>query len=165
MPLHLNGWRLVTLDSGEPRENASSGYNQRRIECAQACELLGVRSLREANPDSVERLPAPLRRRAEHMLSDNARVEEACIALRANDVSALGDLLSAAHKSLRDNLEVSTPAVERTVQQLLDAGAAGARLMGGGFGGSVLGLLPPDIATPAGAREVWPCAGARVLDG
>jgi galactokinase len=61
-------------------------------------------------------------------------------------------------------MDISTPAVEATVRRMLDAGAAGARLLGGGFGGSVLGLLPPGAAVPEGAREVRPCAGARLLE-
>ncbi len=75
VPLHLKGWRLVTYDTGERRENANSGYNERRWECAEACRLLGVSSLREASPEQVERLPEPLRGRAVHVLGDNERVE------------------------------------------------------------------------------------------
>jgi galactokinase len=165
VPLRLDGWRLATLDSGERRENASSGYNQRRAECARACELLGVSSLREASRDAIERLPDPLRRRARHVLSDNERVDGAVVALRAGDLPALGELLNESHTSLRDDLEVSTPTVEATVRRMLDAGAAGARLLGGGFGGSVLGLLPPGVTVPVRAREVRPCAGARLLEG
>jgi galactokinase len=164
IPLGLNGWRLVSLDSGERRRNANSGYNQRRAECMRACELLGIRSLREASWDAVAQLPAPLQARARHVLSDNERVDGAVAALRAGDLPALGGLLNASHASLRDDLQVSTPAVETTVARMLDAGAAGARLLGGGFGGSVLGLLPPDVPVPDGGFEVRPCAGARVLE-
>ncbi len=162
-PLELNGWRLATLDSGERRDNASSGYNRRRAECAQACELLGVASLRDADRAAVERLPTPLRERARHVLGDNERVLAAAAALRAQDMPALGELLNASHRSMRDDFDASTPAVETTVATMLQAGAAGARMVGGGFGGSVLGLLPPRAAAPDGAREVAPCAGARIL--
>ena len=164
-PLELDGWRLVTLDTGERRSNASSGYNQRREECARACELLDVGSLREASPAEVGRLPPPLRERARHVLSDNARVDGAVAALRAGDLPGLARLLNESHASLRDDMDISTPTVEATVRRMLDAGAAGARLLGGGFGGSVLGLLPPGAAVPDGAREMRPCAGARLLDG
>jgi galactokinase len=163
-PLHLDGWRLVTLDSGERRSNASSGYNQRREECARACELLDVDSLREANPAEVGRLPPPLRERARHVLSDNRRVDAAVAALRTGDLPMLAQLLNESHASLRDDMDISTPAVEATVRRMLDAGATGARLLGGGFGGSVLGLLPSGAAVPEGAREVRPCAGARLLE-
>jgi len=163
-PLHLDGWRLVTLDTGERRENASSGYNQRREECARACDLLDVRSLREASPVQVGRLPPPLLQRARHVLSDNARVERAVAALRAGDLPALARLLNESHASLRDDMDISTPTIEAAVRAMLDAGALGARLLGGGFGGSVLGLLAPGVAVPYGAREVRPCAGARLLE-
>jgi galactokinase len=163
-PLRLDGWRLVTLDSGERRSNASSGYNQRREECARACELLAVGSLREASAMEVGRLPPPLRERARHVLSDNRRVDGAVAALRAGDLPALARLLNESHASLREDMDISTPTVEATVRRMLDAGAAGARLLGGGFGGSVLGLLAPGAAVPAGAREVRPCAGARLLE-
>jgi galactokinase len=164
VPLRLDGWRLVVLDSGEPHVHASSGYNQRRAECARACELLGVESLREAGPDDLARLPEPLSRRAAHVIGENERVRAAVAALRADDLPAVAALLNASHASLRDCYEVSTPAVESAVERLLAAGAAGARVIGGGFGGSVLGLLAPGLATPAGAREVRPGAGAHLVN-
>lgn len=72
-------------------------------------------------------------------------------------------MLNASHKSLRDLYEVSTPAVEKAVERMRKDGAAGARLMGGGFGGSVLGLFAPDVPTPEGGREVRPGAGAHLM--
>jgi galactokinase len=163
VPLRLKGWRLVVLDSGERHAHASSAYNQRRLECARACELLGVSSLREASIEAVAELPAPLDRRARHVLSENERVVGTVAALRAGDLAAVGDLLSASHASLREDFAASTPSLEAAVARLLDAGAAGARMVGGGFGGSVLGLFAPDARTPGGAREVRPSAGARLL--
>lgn len=162
VPLELDGWRLITADTGERRENASSGYNRRRAECARACELLGVESLRQVSWEQLERLPSPLRGRARHVLSENQRVQEAVAALRSGDLPTVARLLNEAHASLRDDMEVSTPTVDAAVARMLDSGAAGARLLGGGFGGSVLGLLPPGVAAPEGAREVHPCDGARV---
>jgi galactokinase len=164
VPLRLVGWRLVLLDSGERHVHASSGYNERRAECAQACQLLGVQSLRDASPQATERLPEPLRRRAEHVLGENERVRSAVDALNADDLHAVGDLLNASHESLRENYEVSTAAVEAVVQRLRGAGASGARLVGGGFGGSVLGLFAPGVPHPRDAREVRPGAGAHLLD-
>jgi galactokinase len=159
-----DGWRLVTLDSGERHEHASSAYNERRAECSKACELLDIDSLREASWDALEGLPERLRRRARHVISENVRVTDTVEALRAGDLPAVGGLLNASHASLRDQYEVSTPAVEATVEQLLHAGAAGARIVGGGFGGHVLGLLTPDARTPEGATEVHASLGAHVLD-
>jgi galactokinase len=163
VPLALHGWRLVLLDSGERHENASSGYNERRAECARACDLLGVGSLREATAEAVARLPEPLRLRASHVVGENDRVRATVAALRVGDLAAVGALLSASHESLRDRYEVSTPAVETAVERLLGAGAAGARVVGGGFGGSVLGLFAPDVPLPAGVREVRPGPGAHLL--
>ena len=84
-------------------------------------------------------------------------------ALRGGDLAGVGALLSASHASLRDLYECSTRAVEATVWRLCDAGASGARMVGGGFGGSVLGLFPPGTRAPADAREVRPSRGARLL--
>jgi galactokinase len=163
VPLRLGGWRFVVVDSGEQHANASSGYNERRAQCERACELLGVETLRDASATAVAGLPQPLRARAEHVLGENARVGEAVAALRAGDLPAMGRLLDASHASLRDLYEVSTPTVERAVARLREDGAAGARLMGGGFGGSVLGLFAPGVSTPDGGREVQPGPGAHVL--
>ena len=161
VPLKLAGHRLVVLDSGERHAHGASGYNERRRECARACELLGVRTLREVTPERAERLPEPLRRRVRHVLSENERVRQAAAALRAGDMSALGALLDASHASLRDDYEVSTSALEAAVERLRKSGALGARLIGGGFGGAVIGLLPPGVVAPAGALEVAPGPGAH----
>jgi len=163
VPLVLDDHRLVTLDSGEAHANATSGYNERREQCEQACELLGVSSLRDAGLDAAAGLPGPLPRRVRHVICENERVEQAVAALERRDWAALGRLLDASHASLRDCYEVSTPAVEEAVARLKAAGALGARLIGGGFGGHVLGLLPPDVDLPAGAMEVSPGKGARLL--
>jgi galactokinase len=165
VPLRLaEGWRLVTLDSGERHLNASSGYNKRRAECSRACELLEVTSLRTADRDAIEQLPEPLRRRARHVLDENVRVREAVAALWAGNLPAVGVLLNASHESLRDQYEVSTPEVEAAVQRLLDAGALGARIVGGGFGGHVLGLFGPGVRPPTDVREVRAGPGAHLLD-
>jgi galactokinase len=164
VPLRLGDWRLVVLDSGERHEHAGGGYNERRAESARACELLGVYSLSEARAPAVERLPEPLRRRARHVLRENERVRAAVAALREDDIPALGALLSASHASLRDDYEISTAAVEQTVARLADAGAAGARIMGGGFGGCVLGLFAPGVEPPSDALRVSPGPGAHLLE-
>jgi galactokinase len=163
VPLELGDWRLVTIDSGASHVHAGSGYNERRAECRRACELLGVDTLSEADPDAAERLPEPLRRRARHVLTENVRVDEMGDALAARDLERAGGLLDASHASLRDDYEASVPEVEATVRALKDAGAAGARMVGGGFGGSVLALLAPRVAAPEGAFEVSPGPSARLL--
>ena len=164
VPFELGDWRLVTLDSGVGHTHAKSGYNERRRECAQACELLGITSLRELQPAMIEQLPAPLDARARHVFEENARVDAAVEALSRGELAELGRLLDASHASLRDLYEVSVPELDAAVEVLRAAGAAGARLMGGGFGGHVLGLLPPGVVAPEGAHEVRPGPGARVLE-
>ncbi len=176
VPLELGDWVLVTLDSGERHANAGPrkaragdevqpGYNQRRAECARACALLEISSLREATLERAARLPAPLDARARHVITENQRVQDTVAALKAGDLARVGDLLNRSHASLRDDFEISTPAVEATVKRLLDAGAAGARIVGGGFGGHVLGLLPPGAVAPDDALVVEPGPGADVNSG
>ena len=164
VPLRLEDWKLVTVPSGEKHSLADSGYNQRREECERARTVLGLQSLRDARIEDVDRLPGPLDRRVRHVIEENARVEATVAALERGDLAAVGRLLDASHASLRDLYDSSTDAVERTVERLRDAGVAGARMMGGGFGGDVLALLPPDASMPADARGVAPSAGARLLD-
>ena len=161
--LELDGYRLVTLDSREQHALAQSGYNDRRAECARACELLGLASLRDATLEMAERLPEPLVRRTRHVITENDRVDSAVAALALADMDELGRLLDASHASLRDCYEISTPAVEQAVRRLKRAGALGARIIGGGFGGNVLGLLPPEAQAPEEAMEVRPGPGARLM--
>jgi galactokinase len=162
VPLELGDHVLVTLDSGAERELAASGYSERRAECRAAARELGVGSLREAVPADAERLPEPLGRRVRHVLSENARVEAMVDALRRRDPAEAGRLIDASHRSLRDDYEASVPAVERAVERAKGAGAAGARMVGGGFGGHVLALFPPDAEPPPDANAVRPGPAARV---
>jgi galactokinase len=161
VPLDLGEWRLVTVDSGAAHTHAESGYNDRRRECREACRILRVPSLRKAR--DIDRLPEPLRSRARHVVTENGRVHAMIEALRTGDLEEVGRLLDASHASLRDDYDVSVPEVERTVERMKAAGAAGARIVGGGFGGSVLALLRPGIAVPDGALAVVPGPAARLL--
>jgi galactokinase len=163
VPLRLGGWGLVTLDSGERHANVESGYNRRRAECARACAALGIPSLRDAEPSMLDVLDSPLAERARHVLGENHRVDQTVAALERGDLGAVGELLNASHASLRDLYDVSTPAVEAAVATLRAAGAAGARVIGGGFGGYVLGLMPPESLPPQGARQLHPGPGARLF--
>ncbi len=163
VPFDLRGWQLATVDSGAAHDHAASGYNERRAECEAAARELGVEHLSAADPAAAERLPGPGRRRARHVLSENGRVDATIEALRDGDLEAVGRLLDASHASLRDDYEASVPDVEATVERLKAAGAAGARMMGGGFGGAVLSLFPPGAALPDGATVVAPGPPAHLL--
>jgi galactokinase len=162
-PLELDEYALVTLPSGQRHTNAASGYNRRRDECREAAHRMGVESLRDALIQDLHMLPDVLARRARHVISENGRVLGAVAALQRGDLEHLGRLLDRSHGSLRDDFEVSTPKIEAAVKRLKDSGAMGARLLGGGFGGDVLGLMPPGMVAPAGATIVSPGPGAHLL--
>ena len=161
IPLDLGDWTLVTVDSGASHTLAASGYNQRRAECEQACAELGIATLREATEADLARLDGAPLKRARHVLTENARVDAMGDALTAHDLERAGALLDASHASLRDDYESSVPEVEATVARLKEQGAAGARMVGGGFGGSVLALLRPGSALPAGAIRRHPRSPRR----
>jgi galactokinase len=164
VPLGLEDWKLVTVPSGGTHSLRDSGYNERRRECDRARAMLGLESLRDARIEDLDPLPDPLDRRVRHVIEENARVEATVAALERRDLAEVGRLLDASHASLRDLYDSSTDAVERTVARLCDTGAAGARMMGGGFGGHVLALLSPEVPVPDNACRVVPSAGARLLD-
>jgi galactokinase len=123
------------VHSGVARELAESAYAERRAACELVARDLGLRALRDAEPEEVADEP-----RARHVVSENARVLEAARLLAEGDIEALGPLLAASHASLRDDFEVSTPELDALVEALVDAGAIGARLTGAGFGGCVVAL-------------------------
>ena len=162
--LELGEWRLIAVDSGEAHVLSESGYGERRRECEEARERLGLVSLRDARMEMIAALPDAQGRRVRHVIGENARVERTVHALARGELALVGELLDASHASLRDLYDSSTAAVEATVARLKRSGAAGARMMGGGFGGSVLALLPPGMAVPDDAAELRPAQGARLLE-
>jgi galactokinase len=103
-----HGSEILVVDSGLPRALAASGYNTRRAECEAAARSLSVPSLREAAGKNFAALPEPLNRRVRHVVSENARV----LAARKADAAAFGALMNRSHASLRDDYEVSVPALD-----------------------------------------------------
>jgi galactokinase len=142
------GLRLIVVDTRVHHDNAGSGYGDRRASCQRATKILGLTSLRDLSLGGLEvalvRLPDELRRRVRHVVSENARVIDAAAALRVADWPALGTLMRASHASLRDDYEVSCEELDAAVLAAQDAGALGARMTGGGFGGSVIALVPDE---------------------
>ncbi|MEP0797460.1 galactokinase [Trichocoleus sp. DQ-A3] len=134
------GAEVVVIDSGVPRTLAASGYNQRRADCEEAARLLGVKALRDiTDPQAVESLPEPLRRRALHVVTEDNRVLEA---IQGVSPERFGELMNASHASLRDDYEVSVPALDTLVRMLQETrGVFGARLTGAGFGGACVALV------------------------
>ncbi|HEY8377027.1 MAG TPA: galactokinase [Nannocystis sp.] len=134
---------LVVIDSGvHHRLTAAGGYRARRAECEEAAMRLGVpllRDVREEDARAIDALPGTLARRVRHVMSENARVLAAAAALREGDLGVLGALFDESHRSLRDDFEVSIPEIDRLVELARGHAAVyGARLTGGGFGGSVV---------------------------
>ena len=149
---------LVVVDSGVRHEHATGAYNERRRECEEAARLLGVPQLRDVTTEDlarVEALPVPLSGRARHVVTENARVLEAVAALNAADLPALGELLDASHRSLRDDYEVSTAEVDLLVDLVGEQeGVHGARITGGGFGGSIVAVADAGTGHHAAALAV-----------
>jgi galactokinase len=174
------GLALLVVDTGVRHALTDGRYALRRQECERAARALGVPALRDvADAAAVSRIADPvLARRARHVITDDQRVWEAVALLEAGDLAGLGPVLHASHVSLRDDFEISWPQADVAVAAAEDAGALGARMVGGGFGGSVIALAPAgSTAIPAAlsaeyGRRGWapptvlaapPSAGARRL--
>jgi galactokinase len=147
---------FLLVDSGVRHSHAGGEYGQRRAECEAAARLLGVEKLgvlRDAGLAVAEaQLTGVLARRARHVIGESVRVLRAAQALDAGDLDAVGELMDASHASLRDDMEVSVPAVDRLAAIAQETpGVYGARMMGGGFGGCVLALVAADEAWAARA--------------
>ena len=166
VPLDLTGLTLLVIDTRAEHELVDGGYADRRAACEKAAEMLGVPALRDVTDlgDALSRLGDPvLRRRTQHVVTEDHRVEAAVGLLRAGAVGEVGALLTASHLSLRDQFEVSWPEADVAVEEAVRAGARGARMVGGGFGGSVIALVPSDrtdrvrdAVTAAYTDRGWP---------
>jgi galactokinase len=181
------GLALLVIDSGVTHDHAEGGYGDRRRECEQAAARLGVGLLREVDDVGALDVLADgtpegdmLHRRARHVVTEDARVLEVVTTLRDGaDPRAIGPVLTAGHASLRDDFEISVPLLDVCVEAAVAAGAHGARMVGGGFGGSAIALVDADAVdvvtaavTGRFAREgrpaprtfvAVPSAGARRL--
>ena len=143
--LPLPGLSLLVTDTRVSHELTDGGYGSRREECEQAAAALGVPSLREASLESVEALSDPLlRRRARHIVTETERVPSVVALLSAGDWAEVGRVLAASHASMRDDFEISCPELDLAVGTAVEAGALGARMTGGGFGGSSVALVPTE---------------------
>lgn len=182
LPLDLAGadLSLLVIDTQVSHALTDGGYATRRAECEQAARLLGLESLRDAPLSQIEDLlDSVLRRRARHVVTENTRVRSVADALNQHRAEEIGPHLMASHDSLRDDFEVSCPELDLVVETAVSAGAIGARMTGGGFGGSALALVPEAavqqvrtavLAASALAGNPEPrllraqsCTGARVL--
>ena len=146
------GLALLVVDTRAPHRHADGEYAARRSGCEEAARRLGVPALRDVTDadldDALARLhDDELRRYVRHVVTEDARVLAAVDVLRDGRLEDLGPLLTASHRSMRDDFRITVPEVDLAVDALLGAGAIGARMTGGGFGGCVIGLVPErDVA-------------------
>jgi galactokinase len=153
------GLQLLVIDTRVRHALADGQYGQRRADCEAAARLLGVGLLSETTLAAVEGLTDPrLRARARHVVSEIARVDEFVALVRAGRVAECGPLLDASHASLRDDYEVSAVELDTVVTAATAAGALGARMTGGGFGGSAIALVPEHAVSDVEAAVVRACA-------
>lgn len=179
------GLRLLVMDTGVSHDLADGAYAALRAGCERAAALLGLPALRDLStaelPEALHRLPGELAPLVRHVVTENARVVEAVSRLREGNAAALGPILDEGHASLRDDYRVSCPETDLAAAVAQRAGALGARMTGGGFGGSVIALVRAgDEGVVGGAvtaafeaagyrapriLSVTPAAGARRLAG
>jgi len=141
---------LLLINSRAPHQHAGGEYASRRASCERAAADLGVSSLREVQATDLTVLAAvtdPVdARRARHILTDNQRVLDVVAALKESDFTAIGRLFNASQASMRDDFEITTGHIDLIADTAVEAGALGARMTGGGFGGCVIALAPLDMA-------------------
>jgi galactokinase len=140
------GLAVLVVDTKVKHEHVSGGYADRRAACERAARELGVRALRDVSIPQLlgaqGRLDDETYRRARHVVTEDQRVLDTVEALRSGGSAAIGGLLSASHRSMRDDFEISVPELDLAVETSLGCGAIGARMTGGGFGGSAIALTP-----------------------
>ncbi len=136
-----HGLAIVLTDTRARHSLVESGYADRRLSCEVAAATLGIPALRDATTADLARIADDVvRRRARHVVTENQRVLNVAALLRSGEVTDVGPVMTASHVSMRDDFEISCPEVDLAVDAALAAGALGARMTGGGFGGCVLAL-------------------------
>jgi len=166
IPLGLTSASLTVLviDTRTTHLLNDGAYAQRRTSCEAAAQTLGVPALRDASLAELHAagsaLDATTMRRARHIITENTRVCAVVALLRAGDVADIGPQLTASHVSLRDDFEVSCPELNTVVDAANAAGALGARMTGGGFGGSAIALVPTAAAEQVSRAVHERCAAA-----
>jgi galactokinase len=157
VPFDLTPWdlQIMVIDTMAHHELVDGGYKERRDTCHQALGRLGIRSMRDIHGSDLESIASRLDpiafRRLRHAVTEISRVHQMVDALKQNDFTEVGKILDASHRSLRDDYEVSCQELDLAVDQAKVAGAHGARMVGGGFGGSAIALI--DGSKVASAQE------------
>ncbi len=163
--LAAQGLELLVVDTRAEHALVDGQYAERRATCEEAAAVLGVETLGDVDPGgldaALDRLPDDVSRaRVRHVVTEIERVRQCVGALRRNDFQEVGRLFVASHVSLRDDYEVSCRELDLVVDTALDAGALGARMTGGGFGGSAIALVRADDAEAVGHAVVEAFAAA-----
>ncbi|MGF2949977.1 galactokinase [Microbacterium alcoholitolerans] len=139
------GLEVLVIDTQVTHAHSTGGYRERRASCERGAELLGIRSLRDADVSDLLRAAELMDdvtfRRVRHILTENQRVLDTVSALDEQGPRAIGELLVASHASMRDDFEISVPELDLAVDTALAQGAIGARMTGGGFGGAAIALI------------------------
>jgi galactokinase len=142
------GLTIAVIDTGVTHSHATGGYRERRESCEAGARELGVAALRDVSIGELDRARGILDeltfRRVRHVVTENQRVLDTVRLLDTEGPAAIGELLDASHRSLRDDFDVSVPELDLAVETALENGALGARMTGGGFGGSAIALVPID---------------------
>jgi galactokinase len=142
------GLELLVIDTGVTHAHETGGYAERRASCERAALLMGVDSLRDLTVDDLEaashKLSEDTFHRMRHVITENQRVLDVVATLRTDGPAAIGELLDASHRSMRDDFEISTPELDLAVEIAQANGALGARMTGGGFGGAAIALVRAD---------------------
>jgi galactokinase len=143
------GLSILVIDTGVAHEHATGGYRDRREACERGARELGVAALRDLTiadlPRAQEVLDDVTFRRVRHVVTEDQRVLDTVEALREHGPRAIGEILDAGHRSLRDDFEISVPELDLAVESAVASGAIGARMTGGGFGGSAIALVPDEL--------------------
>lgn len=162
----LPGYRFVVLDSGVSHQLTDSGYATRVAECRAACAALGVALLSDLDSSDLDRIDAiapPLNRRARHVVTDNRLAREGLAVLQAGDAPSFGKLMTESHATERDNFEITVPETDLLAEAAVEIGALGARQTGGGWGGSVVALVPTAEVEAWSTEIITRFPKARVL--
>lgn len=159
-------WRFAVHHSGVKRALVEGHYAERRADCEAAARALSVRSLcvlPELPQDAAVKLTSRQLKRARHIISEHARVAEAERAMAGEDVTTFARLMDESHASMRDDFEITTPQVDAVVEASRKAGALGARMTGGGFGGCIVSLVEDDAFSAWRARMAELAPSARFV--
>ncbi|WNM26010.1 galactokinase [Demequina capsici] len=146
LPLADEGLTVLVMNTHVEHAHATGGYGERRAACERGAEAMGVKTLRGLTsqdlPKAQELLDDVTFRRVKHVVTENERVLETVRLLRSEGARAIGELLLASHASMRDDFEISVPELDLAVETAMAHGAIGARMTGGGFGGSAIAVIP-----------------------